>query len=219
MQRIRHPGNKNLSLFYKTDFFGYPVQKDYIPYISEYLNKTKNIIETTTNEYSRVFAFRVDLRFPSGIYLQIIDGNTVIERFVSSLKAKIRHNRDRAKESNPHAHDTIVRYVWCREVGNEGFVHYHVAVLLNNDAFCTLGKFEMDRDNLFNRMHEAWASALRISSSDAIGLVHFPENPFYQLRRNDSQSIADFFYRVSYLSKAATKLFGNNVHGFGASRA
>ncbi len=177
-----------------------------------------HVINLSFEQYGRVFAFRLDLRFPEGMHHPYADNNLVLERFFASLKAKIRHNRSKAQEANPYAHDSTVRYVWCRELGQHGVPHYHLVILLNNDAFCTLGKFEMDRDNLFNRVHEAWASALGLLVTDIVGRVEFPENPFYLLLRNDPNSIAALFYRASYLCKAETKFFGNGVHGFGASR-
>lgn len=214
----RHATNTNLTLDYSTHYQGLPVQTGRGPLVSEYLESLKRIIVLSLQQYGRVFAFRLDLRFPAGVHHAYADNNLVIERFFSSLKAKIRHNRSKAQEANRHAHDTTVRYAWCRELGQHGIPHYHLVILLNNDAFCTLGKFEMDRDNLFNRVHEAWASALGLSVERVIGLVEFPENPFYQLQRSNPNSIADFFYRASYLCKADTKHYGSGVHVFGASR-
>ncbi len=210
--------NRNLTLYQQPTYQGMPIQTHRGPLILEYLDKTLQIINTSLNQYGRVFAFRLDLRFPSGIPASHTDSNLVMERFIASFKAKIKHNRDKAKLVNPYAHDTTVHYVWCREIGLNGTPHYHMAILLNNDAFCTLGKFEMERNNLFNRLHEAWASALGVNIESVVGLVELPNNPFYQLRRDDPESVAAFFYRVSYLCKADTKVFGDGIHAFGASR-
>jgi hypothetical protein len=215
---IRHAQNTNLTLHYETQYQGLPVQTTRGPLVSEYLDRLKYVIDLSLQDYGRVFAFRLDLRFQEGMHHAYIDNNLVLERFIASFKAKIRHNRNKAHEANHYAHDTTVRYVWCRELGQHDIPHYHLAILLNNDAFCTLGKFEMDRNNLFNRIHAAWASALGFTLADVIGLVEFPENPFYRLQRSDPNSIVEFFYRASYLCKAETKHFGNGVHGFGASR-
>ena len=215
---MRHTDNANLILHHDPVFEGLPVQTEQGPLIVSYLERTRNTLKRSLDQYGRVFAFRIDLRFPVGFSFPIIDNNDFIERFFASLKAKIRHNRDQASLSNRYAHDTLVRYVWCRENGQHGMPHYHVAVMLNYDAFCTLGRFEMDRDNLFNRLHEAWASAVGLSANQVVGLVEFPRNPFYVLRRDDPNSVAEFFYRASYLCKAETKSYGNGVHGFGASR-
>lgn len=215
---MRHAGNANLILHHDPVFEGLPVQTEQGPLFVSYLERSRNTMKRSLDQYGRVFAFRIDLRFPVGFSCPIFDNNDVLERFFASLKAKIRHNRDQALALNRYAHDTLVRYFWCREIGQHGIPHYHVAIMLNYDAFCTLGKFEMDRDNLFNRLHEAWASALGLSVESVIGLVEFPNNPFYVLRRDDEKSIAEFFYRVSYLCKAETKFYGNGVHGFGSSR-
>ncbi|AOX99694.1 hypothetical protein BJP62_04020 [Jeongeupia sp. USM3] len=90
--------------------------------------------------------------------------------------------------------------------------------MLNEDAFCALGQFELGRDNMFNRLCEAWGSALGIPVEAAAGLVEVPQNPCYHLHRDGMVGVDDFFYRTSYLCKAATKVFGDGVHGFGASR-
>ena len=215
---MRHPENSNLILHYEQIFEGFPVQTERGPLVVPYLRRSKETLARSLQQYSRVFAFRVDLRFPVGFSFPIIDNNDVLERFFASLKAKIRHNRDQALTLNRYAHDTLVRYFWCRENGRHGIPHYHLAIMLNYDAFCTLGKFEIDRYNLFNRLHEAWSSALDLSTNQVFGLVEFPTNPYYILRRDDMSSVAEFFYRVSYLCKAETKFYGNGVHGFGSSR-
>lgn len=218
MEALRHQTNKNLKLYEESHFQGFMVQSENGPLVAGYLVRTMQVIESASRQYGRVFAFRMDLHLPNWMPASEYVGNAVLERFFASFKAKIRHNRNEAKEGNPYAHDTIVRYIWCREIGQRGLPHYHVAILLNHDAFCTLGKFELNRDNLFNRLIEAWASALVMSVEDASGLVHFPKNPFYLIARGDIGSLAEFFYRVSYLCKADSKQYGDGVHGFGASR-
>ena len=166
-----------------------------------------------------MFAFRVDLRLPADTELpDYVFTNEVIDRFFESFKAKIKHNRSQAKKLNKYAHDSRVRYVWTRELGQRGRPHYHLAILLNRDAFTALGKFEAGRDNMFNRLAEAWASALGLSVGAVKGLVEIPTSPFYYLNRGESAGQAAFFYRASYLCKSATKVFGDGSHGFGCSR-
>lgn len=169
--------------------------------------------------YPRVFTFLVDLRLPVG--LQLADSaytNQVIGRFIDSFKAKIAHNLSQARQLNPYAHDRKVRYVWARGQGQHGKPHYHLAILLNRDAFTALGKFETGRDNMFNRLEQAWVSALGLSVEAVRGLVELPRNPCYHLSLGESGGQAEFFHRASYLCKAATKVFGDGSHGFGASR-
>ncbi len=215
----RHDKNSNLVLYYGYEYRGLPIQVDKAPFILQYLEKLHATTALAMGQYSRVFAFRVDLRFPAGIELGN-DGatNKVVERFISSVKYKIKHNRNMARKLNKYAHDSIVRYIWAREIGTYGRPHYHFVFLLNYDAFNALGKFESGRDNMFNRLQDAWASALRCPVEAVRGLVEIPSNPSYCLRRDEPQGVVDFFYRASYLCKAATKVYGSGQHGFGSSR-
>ncbi|MBB3243901.1 hypothetical protein FHW68_005486 [Pseudomonas sp. Tn43] len=216
---IRHPDNTNLILHYENTYQGLPVQVDKGPFIQQYLNRLQQTMQCALAQYPRMFAFRVDLRFPAGIQLpDFADTNQVIERFIESFKAKIAHNRNQARQLNPYAHDSKVRYVWAREQGQHGKPHYHLAILLNRDAFTALGKFETGRDNMFNRLEGAWASALGLPVEAIKGLVEIPQNPSYFLNVGELEGQAAFFHRTSYLCKAATKVFGGGCHAFGASR-
>lgn len=216
---IRHPSNTNLSLHYENIYQGLPVQVEKGPFISEYLNRLYQTMDQALSQYPRVFAFRFDLRLPAEIQLpDFVFTNQVIERFMESFKAKIANNRRQARQLNKYAHDSKVRYVWAREQGQHGKPHYHLAILLNRDAFTALGKFETGRDNMFNRLEQAWASALGLSVEAVRGLVELPRNPCYHLNLGELGGQAEFFHRASYLCKAATKVFGDGSHGFGASR-
>jgi hypothetical protein len=216
----RHPDNTNLTLHYGGDYRGLPIQRDKGPFIESYLDSLYMAISRAMEQYGRVFAFRVDIRLPADVYSsEIAESNEVIGRLIESFKAKIKHNRNKAFLANKYAHDTVVRYVWAREVGEgNGAPHYHLVILLNYDAFCALGQFEPGRDNMFNRLQEALASALSLSYDAVSGLIHFPDNARYRLDRGCGEELAAFFFRASYLCKAATKVYGDGTHGFGASR-
>lgn len=216
----RHHQNNNLTLHTDSTYLSLAVQQAKGPFISEYLKRLHQTMARALIQYARVFAFRVDLRLPAETNLpDYAFTNEVIERFIESFKAKIKHNRSQARQLNKHAHDSKVRYVWARELGQHGKPHYHLAILLNRDAFTALGKFEAGRDNMFNRLVEAWASALGVSVEAVSGLVEIPNNPSYQMNRGELAGQAAFFYRTSYLCKSATKAFGDGSHGFGCSRS
>ena len=216
---IRHPDNSNLSLHIDHTYKGLPVQVEKGPFIRKYLANLLVTINRSLTHYPRVFAFRVDLRLPAvGSRPEYLCSNEVIERFFASLKAKIRHNRDMARLVNKCTHDSQVRYVWVRELGQQGRPHYHVLILLNRDAFCSLGSFTSGKDNMFNRLQEAWASALCLSEEAVKGLVEVPRNPCYYLDREGGEGLAALFFRASYLCKAATKGYGDGQHAFGCSR-
>ena len=217
---IRHAKNTNLTLHKEKAYRDLAVQVDKGPFISEYLYRLYQAMGRALSQYPRVFAFRFDLRLPADTQLpDYVVTNQVIDRFIGSFKAKIKHNRSQARQLNKYAHDSKVRYVWAREQGQHGKPHYHLAILLNRDAFTALGKFEAGRDNMFNRLVEAWASALGLSVEAVKGLVEIPTNPFYYLNRGEPEGQAAFFHRTSYLCKSATKVFGDGSHGFGCSRS
>ncbi|SEB45796.1 Protein of unknown function [Pseudomonas marginalis] len=158
---LRHPDNRNLHFHYDDTFEGLPVMVEKGPLIREYLADLKRTICLALDQYPRVLAFRVNLRLPCDIELDdYIDSNEVISRFFASFKSKVKHHREIAARRYQHAHSCKVRYVWAREQGWRGRPHYHLLILLNRDAFYTVGKIASDRANMFSRLNEAWASAL-----------------------------------------------------------
>ncbi|WP_313631857.1 inovirus Gp2 family protein [Massilia timonae] len=210
--------NTNHNLFYGTEYAGLSIQ-DKGPFIAEYLERLYLTMNRALDQYREVFAFRFDLRLPENhIPYRFAYENEIIDRFIESFKAQIKHNREMARRENPYAHDSVVRFVWGREVGQQGRPHYHLAILLNKDAFRAVGLYAPGRNNMFNRLQKAWASALSLTVSGVSGLVHIPDNASYFLHREDRASIEAFFFRASYLCKAATKAYGHGGHGFGSSR-
>lgn len=216
---LRHSVNSNLRLWYGGYYGWLPIQADKAPFVESYLMRLDYTIQRAVRQYSRVFAFRVDLRLPVD---RPVFGwpaeSSVMSRFFQSLKAKISHNRKLVGSQRRYFHDTQVRYVWVCEYGLSDVPHFHLVILLNYDAFNTLGDFKSEGVNTFVRLEEAWASALGVERKDVKGLVEIPKNPSYQLRRDDLSSVAAFFYRASYLCKAATKCYGISRHAFGSSR-
>ena len=219
MKKISSDINKNHRFHFEGTYHGMPVLSGSLPMVENYLEVLRKVVDYAINDYSRVFSFRVDLRIPGGLACdKVVASSAVVSRFMESLKAKIKHNREIAKKNGGLVHDTRVRYFWVREIGDQGKVHYHFVVLLNGHAYNWLGDFRSANGNMANRIWEAWASALGISVEDAKPLAHFPENPSYMLRRDDPESVAVFFQRASYLCKARTKQYGSGHHAYGASR-
>ncbi|QIE89846.1 inovirus Gp2 family protein [Pseudomonas nitroreducens] len=216
---LRHPQNTNLHIHTDPHFEGLPVMVEKGPFISEYLGTLKSTIDLALGQYSRLLAFRADLHLPLGIDLpEYAYTNAVIREFWGSFKAKIEHNRDMARKQNPYAHGCRVRYVWAREVGAKQRPHYHLLILLNRDAFYTVGRLQSESPNMIIRLQEAWASALGLQVDQVNGLVEIPDNATYRMERGDLDALAKLFHRASYLCKVATKRFGDGCHGFGCSR-
>lgn len=204
------------TLVYGRTYEGYPLMQEKGPFIQRGLNRIIDVMNATLEEHPRTFAVRFDLRFP--VSLKTIPEDKLVSRFAASLREKIQHARARAgRRTGNRVHQTSVRYVWAREVGEHGRPHYHFVIFLNRDAFYVLGQYKVGRDNIYNRIIEAWASALGIEVEDAIGLPHIPDNAIYRIRADDLDSQDEFFYRASYLAKAATKVTGHRQR-FGGSR-
>lgn len=211
--------NKNLTLTAATTHRGMPVYRRKGDLIVDYLERTYETIERSLAQYPRTLALRIDLRFPKeSLPHWRGQENNALQRFFESFRAKIEHDRRRARLDNPYAHQSIVRYVWAREQDTSDSPHFHCLLLVNRDAYYAIGDIRSIRENMVNRIVAAWASALGMSWSDSYPLVHFPKRGVYRLDRGDRKKFAKLFYRVSYLSKEVTKSYGNWVHAFGCSR-
>lgn len=192
------------------------------PFILEYLEMTHNTITKALECHPRLSAFRFDMRFPIDFNLNIDLENGIIQRFVDSLKAKIKYDREKSAQRYSRVHTTEVRYVWARECSSDGnpHPHYHFLLLLNQDAYHSLGLINSDKKNMSSRIIEAWASAIGLSLDQARGLVYFPNNGIYRLnQKNGNAGISPLFERVSYMCKVNTKRYGDGRHAFGCSRS
>ena len=212
----RHIGNSNLHLHHEDSFRGLPVMVSYSPFISEYLERLYETTQLALSDHRQVFALRFDLRFPDDSLPD--SGSAVISRFVDSLTFRIQSARKRSERLNGSAHRTSVRWCWVREIGQKGRPHYHFVLMLNRDAYHTVGRFQSERENLYSRIQAAWASALKITFEEADGLVHVPANATFHLSQDDSGEMDQYFHRVSYLGKAETKDYGKRCRAFGCSR-
>ncbi len=228
---LRHPANTNLHLHYDDTFEGFRLMRDKGPFIREHLSDLKRTIDLALAEYPRVLAFRVDLHLPQGVLLpDYAYTNQVISRFFESFTKKIQYHQERVADRG-YSRGCKVRYVWSREIGHGGRQHYHLLILLNRDAYYTLGLLRSERVNMISRIEESWASALRLSKHEVDGLVHIPDNPTYRIDRHPRMrkvawsehkvlvdELPDLFHRASYLCKKATKSYGDRQRGFGTSR-
>lgn len=219
----RHPSNSNLHLYQDASYEGLPLMVDKGPFIREYLDALYRTIELALAEYPRVLAFRVDLRLPQRVRLpDRAYTNDVISNFFESFSRKVQYHQEKVRQRDGYARGCKVRYVWSREIGEKGVPHYHVLILLNRDAYYTLGKLNSERENMISRIEASWAGALGLDLSQASGLVHIPKNSTYRidrsLRREERDVLPDLFHRASYLCKVATKSYGDRQRGFGCSR-
>lgn len=252
--------NRNLSLHYASSYTACTTLRQFgentqvireLPVFScrdglmaEHLNTCLRVINDALEDHPRTLAVRVDLRVPSGLYELPLNA---ISDFMEYFKARIKRDRRRAAREG-YAKPCKVRYIWVRERDSARHDHFHVFLLLNQDAYPSLGRFKSDRTNLANRIKSSWAAALGLDVEGLKGCVHFPTNSEYildasaepneqllRLTESDDwlemaqaeryEQLAWFndcyeglFYRVSYFCKTTTKVFGRGVRSFGCSQ-
>lgn len=211
--------NRNLTVLNAKEFSGLPILQFKNGVYGEYLHNNFNVIYHALNRYAKVFAVRVDLRFPD--YFDT-DNNRYVTRFIESLKAKITADYiAKCKNTEGFVHQSEVLYIWVQETGELNRPHYHLCLFFNGNAYRSLGVFELGRPNLYNRIVKAWASALALDVVAAQGLVHFPKAPCYLLERgriHQTNTLRELFLRLSYFAKVDSKTYGDGRRHYGCSR-
>lgn len=197
------------------------------PFNQHYLQRLSDVLQSAQDEYPRTLAIRIDLRLsPEWITEDSVCCNPnmsgdLLSRFISSLRAKVRHYRHRLKRSDKRAHPCRLRYFWVREIDTAVYPHYHVVLLLNKDLFCGLGSADNPR-SLWRVIQSAWMSALDLREDDKYWkLVHFPKNPVYVLDTNASDYSEHYkrlVFRLSYLAKEETKVYSPRERSMGCSQ-
>lgn len=232
--RKPHPNNPNLTLFQGESWSNLPLLIGVGPYIEEYLYRIRDTMDKAIKEYMRLAIFRFDIHLPKNISH---DDSKLITRFFESLNAQLDAEAAKKKRAGVRVYETRLRYIWVKERDTATQCHYHVALLLNRDAYFTLGQMKCiivrndDNDilqhevggkkNMFDRLRKGLASALGCGLEAVSGLIHIPGNPVYRINRNADNfknQAKLVFQRLSYLAKAQTKHYGDGSHWFGCSR-
>ncbi|WP_429141074.1 inovirus Gp2 family protein [Aeromonas veronii] len=191
----------------------------------EQLKTSVEVIANFLNKHPRVFAVRVDLRFPLISIMDDPDMPTsfppeveeekVIKRFIASLKSQIQAARHRkGKAGKPF----FLGFIWVKEQVTSQYPHYHVVLLFNRDDYGHLGDYSnLDGDNMATRIRKAWCSGLRLAYPDYASLVHFPDDAEYRFDRRDADLHNEKFYkfleRTAYLFKLRSKVRGERNYG------
>ncbi|CNH05753.1 Protein of uncharacterised function (DUF3296) [Yersinia kristensenii] len=216
-----------------TDLVPETIQYKYIkshgPLNKYQLKRIEQTIDKALDEYPRVLAVRVELHMPVRRPLcdmLIADDYArtdaaVISRFNASLNAKIKHYELKQKNAGKRVRETSSRIVWAREFCPTSYKkHYHVLLLLNRDAFNSLGSFESDNGILLRLIREAWMSAINLIYPKNKELVQIPDNPCYYISAKDgkqSEAYRELIFRSSYLAKEKNKCFTDGERNFGCS--
>lgn len=206
------------------EWLGLPIQMEHDQLHSHYLNRIHDLLMRCLAEHPRWTVIRVDLRSPEGCCIP----ENAITRFIESIKAQLKYAREVKQSAGKRAYDPMVRYVWVREWNQADQPHFHLAILLNHDAYFSLGNYgrlgdeDGDYDEMLSwRIYKAWGVALGIDWRKAQAGVHFPECPTSALMRRGPRSnrqLYGVFYRLSYFAKLQTKRFGEGARSFGMSQ-
>ena len=174
--------------------------------------------------HPRWTVIRLDLHVPAGCFLP----QRAITDFIESLKSQLEHEQAVKPAAGQRAYDPMLRYVWVREWESGEYPHYHLALLLNRDAYFTLGNYSKLHSGCCNydemlagRICKAWGVALGLDWSVAMNGVHFPQRPVSPLKTQHplfEQHYQSVFYRLSYFAKKRTKVYGGGQRNFGMSQ-
>ncbi|WP_282115440.1 YagK/YfjJ domain-containing protein [Pseudoalteromonas arctica] len=97
-------------------------------------------------------------------------------------------------------YNSKVSYVCARERNTSLNHHYHLAILLSGHKI-------NHSYTLTNQLKHAW-------ESEGLGSASFVKHPYYVMQRGNKQSIEPALYRLSYLTKLATKEMNIKAHSY-----
>lgn len=226
IKRLRVCGNKNLHYYYESHYRGLAVQTSRGPLVEEWLEAIDDFFYVQRERHSRILVLRFDLRFPRTFDCSY--PNVVQASYFQNFRRFLKKSLDQLPLDRTHG----FKYVAAREYDkDEKRPHYHVIATFNGNAIRATGNWDLSCDNMYRRIHEAWANAIGIELYASQGLVHFcnPTNAFVNhkietsggsimLDRNDSDNYESIFYACSYLAKSATKNFYDGCQPFLHSR-
>jgi len=203
---------------------GFPVQLKPSDLNSDYLKNICLLLLDGLLMHSRWTVIRIDLKAPRGFILP----QGAITGFIESLKSQLEHAQSIKPTLGVRAYDPMLRYVWVREWSDASQPHYHLALMLNRDAYFTLGDYSKLHsagcnydEMLAGRIYKAWGVALGLDWFVARSGVHFPQRPVSPLKIQHQlfdQQYQAVFYRLSYFAKKRTKVYGDGQRNFGMSQ-
>ncbi len=135
-----------------------------------------NQVNVILTHHSRVHLIRFDLRL-----YHYTDDNKIIVTFNKRLHKWLKRKYQVDK----------VGFAWCREQEKSEQQHYHYVVMINGHKV--------------RHPHEILKKATEIWNEHLGGSLYTPKNCYYNLKRNDFDSIQPAIYRISYLAKAKGK--------------
>jgi hypothetical protein len=169
---------------YEKTYRGMPLIIKHRPNIVNYLDSLDITIQSALADHAKVLALRLDLHFPDFYIKPASISRSFMSRFIDSFKAMVKSLKHRTELEGIRFHDSEVHYSWVREIGdrykNE---HFHLVLYLNGQTFQALGAVDISAAGIYGMVSRAWASALKLTLTQAKGLVHVPPNCIYAVLR------------------------------------
>lgn len=214
-KNIRVEKNRNETRYSGESYRGLHVIsfRDYL--IEGYLESAFDTCACALSDCRQVFGIRFDLHLPADTADWPTD---VISTFIGSFNAKIKHHV--RKRGFPEDMGKV-RFIRAKEQHDSVNPHYHFVVLLNGLVFRNSSEVYFGGWSIRRCIEEAWALALCMPVEEINGLARFLKNGDYQVDTNSPaflQQFTNLFYRISYLTKEETKLYGDNSRYFECSR-
>lgn len=206
------------------------ISKLHGPCNQHHINRIHDTLRKSLNEYPRTYVRRIDLRIPDEVYEQYRTDSTLITRFMESLKSQIKQTQTRKRMEGKRVHPCNVRYVWSREFGEKkGKKHYHIVLMLNNDAYCSIGTYcrvgNVYVHNLALMVTEAWVRTLNLHTQSDYQryykLVHFVLGGSIKLDTNSETfelNYCEIFQHLEYTAKLYSKRNDDGQRNFGCSQ-
>ncbi|HAT3642686.1 inovirus Gp2 family protein [Raoultella ornithinolytica] len=201
-------------------------------YNQHYINRIHETLQSSLREYPRTFILNIILRFPDANYESYKADHTVITRFIESLKSQIKFTQKRKEKQGKRVHPCNLRYVWAREFGEEkGKKHYHVALMLNNDAWYSAGTYYPVQGHYVHclglMIMEAWVRTLNLHVQQDYEKKYYPLIEFVlegDFNLNTKGEHFAWHYdtimrRLSYLAKRFSKDNSDGQRNFGCSQS
>jgi urease gamma subunit len=134
-----------------------------------------NQVDTMLSHHSKIHIIRFDLR----VY-EYTENNAMITVFNRRLHKWLKRNYNLKR----------IGFIWCRELETAKQQHYHYALMIDGH------KVNYPYD-VTNKVKEIW--------QQLDGSEYFPDNCYYNIKRNDYESIQGAIWRLSYLAKVRGK--------------
>ncbi|WP_019028767.1 YagK/YfjJ domain-containing protein [Colwellia piezophila] len=157
--------------------------------ISHAIKSMINQVDTMLSHHSKIHIIRFDLR----VY-EYTENNGLITAFNRRLHKWLKRKYNLKR----------IGFVWCRELETAKQQHYHYALMIDGH------KVNYPHE-ITNKVKELWRQL--------DGSEFFPDNCYYNVKRDDYETIQAAIWRISYLAKARGKGYKpEQTKNYGTSR-